>query len=66
MESSQNEISSVEKLYTFQKAAAALNIHTWKIRRAVKRGLVPSYTLLNSRRLVRISDIEAALAKGVR
>jgi excisionase family DNA binding protein len=52
---------SPEKLYTIQEAAALLNIHPWKLRRAVKKGLIPGYTLLNSRRLVRLSEIVAAM-----
>jgi excisionase family DNA binding protein len=42
--------ASPEKLYTIQEAAVLLNIYAWKIRRAVKKGLIPGYTLLNSRR----------------
>ena len=42
---------------TIQEAAQLLNLHTWKMRRAVKTGLIPSYTLLNSRRLVRLSEV---------
>lgn len=32
-----------------------------KLQRAVKQGLIPSYTLLNGRKLVRICDILAAI-----
>ncbi len=66
MDGSSNELKPVEKLYTIQEAASVLNIHAWKIRRAIKRGLIPSYALLNTRRLVRIRDIEAALVVGGR
>jgi excisionase family DNA binding protein len=55
-----------EKLYTFQEAADILKIYAWKIRRAVKKGLIPSYTLLNSRRLVRLSEVIAAMNAGDR
>jgi excisionase family DNA binding protein len=55
-----------EKLYTIQEAAVLLNIYAWKIRRAVKQGLVPSYTLLNSRRLVRLSEVITAMNAGGR
>lgn len=55
-----------EKLYTIQEAAVLLNIYAWKIRRAVKQGLVPSYSLLNSRRLVRLSEVIAAMSAGGR
>ena len=53
-----------EKLHTIQEAAVLLNIYAWKIRRAVKQGLVPSYSLLNSRRLVRLSEVIAAMNAG--
>jgi hypothetical protein len=57
--------ASPEKLYTIQQAAVLLNIYAWKIRRAVKNGLVPSYCLLNSSRLVRLSEVIAAMnARG--
>jgi hypothetical protein len=57
---------SPEKLYTIQETAALLNIYPWKLRRAVKKRLIPSYTLLNSRRLVRLSEVVAAMSGGVR
>lgn len=52
-----------EPLSTIKAAAYSLNLPTWKLRRAVKLGLVPSYALLNSRRLVRISEVVAALTR---
>jgi hypothetical protein len=52
---------SPEKLYTIQEAAALLIIYPWKLRRAVKKRLIPSYPLLNSRRLVRFSEVFAAV-----
>ena len=51
-----------EKLVTMQVAAEALGLPTWKIRRAVKAGLIPSYSLLNGRRLVRLSEIIAVVS----
>jgi excisionase family DNA binding protein len=55
-----------EKLYTIQEASSLLNIYAWKIRRAVKKGLIPRYTLVNSRRLVRLSEVIAAMNAGGR
>ncbi len=46
-----------EKLVTMQAAAEALGLPTWKVRRAVKAGIVPSYSLVNGRRLVRVSEV---------
>jgi hypothetical protein len=55
-----------EKLHTIQEAAALLNIYAWKLRRAVSKGLIPRYTLLNSRRLVRLSEVIGAMNAGGR
>jgi hypothetical protein len=46
-----------EKLHTIKEAAGYLNLPYWKLQRAVKADLVRSYTLLNSRRLVRLSEV---------
>jgi hypothetical protein len=54
-------MQAVEPLFTIHEAAAALGLHTWKLRRAVKVGLVPSYSLLNNRRLVRLSEVVAVI-----
>ena len=53
-----------EPLYTIKEAAALLNLHPWKVRRAVKAGLIPSYKLFNSRLLVRLSEVVAAIEAG--
>lgn len=50
-----------EKLLTIAEAAKALGVHTWALRRAIKRGDVPSYSPLNSRKLVRLSDVLAVI-----
>lgn len=51
---------SLERMYTVNEAAALLGFPRWKLYRAIKNGLVPYHTLLNSRRLVRLSEIIAA------
>ena len=51
--------SAPEKLINIQTAAKALGVHSWALRRAIKRGDVPSYTPFNSRRLVRLSEVIA-------
>lgn len=51
-------------LLTFRQAADHLNVPYWKIQRAAQVGLIPTTTLLNSRRYVRVSDIEAALGRS--
>lgn len=51
----------VEALLTIAEAAEALGIHIWALRRAVKAGDVPAYTAFNSRKLVRLSEVVAAI-----
>ncbi len=53
--------SSQEKLITIKAAAAAIGLPTWKLSRAAKQGLFSTYTLLNSRRLVKLSEVVAAI-----
>ena len=50
-----------EGFVTLDDAAQKLNLPSWKLRRAIKAGLVPNYTLLNSRRLVRLSEVVAVI-----
>lgn len=52
---------NTERLFTIKAAAEQIGLPYWKLCRAVKRGLVPSHTLLNSKKLVRLSEIVAAL-----
>jgi hypothetical protein len=49
--------SAREKLITVKAAAEALGLPTWKLSRAAKRGAFPTYTILNSRRLVKLSEV---------
>jgi hypothetical protein len=42
---------------TFKEAAVELNLPYFKIQRAAKRGDIPTYRLLNSRPLVRLSEV---------
>jgi excisionase family DNA binding protein len=53
--------SPPEKLITVKAAANALGLPDWKLRRACQSGEIPSYTLLNSRRLVKLSEVLAAI-----
>lgn len=50
-----------ERMFTIGQAADLLGIPRWKLYRAVKYGLVPCHRILNSRKLVRLSEIEAAI-----
>jgi hypothetical protein len=55
------EKETPERLRTIQEAAALLGLPVWKLRRAVKRGLVVSYRLANTRALVRLSEVVAVI-----
>lgn len=50
-----------EKLLTLKELADDLGLQYWKIQRAAKDGLFPTYTLLNSRRLAFKSEVLAAM-----
>ncbi len=51
----------LEKLITLKEAAEALGLPAFKIYRAAKIGVVPTYSIYNSRRLVRLSEVVAAI-----
>ena len=55
---------SEHELLTIHQAAAILNLPSWKIRRATNAGLIPSYHLFNSKRYVKLAEIEAAMRSG--
>lgn len=48
-----------EKLMLISEAADAVGAKPWQLDRAVRRGLIPSYTPFNSRRLVKLSEVVA-------
>ena len=56
-------IPSSEPFLTFKDIAASLGIPTFKIRRAAKLGLFPTYTLFNNRRLARLSEVVEAIKR---
>lgn len=51
----------VEQYFTIQQAAIALGVHPWALRRAVKSGAIPAYQPFNRRKLVRMSEVVAAI-----
>jgi excisionase family DNA binding protein len=53
-----------EAFLTLREAAEALGLPLWKLRRATKSGLLPSYRFVNSRPLVRLSDIQALIEQS--
>ena len=50
-----------EPLITIKEAAEALGLPTWKLRRAAKQGMIPTYRILNSRKLVKLSEVVAEI-----
>jgi len=50
-----------EKFLTYKAAADALNIPYFKIQRAAKAKLFPTYRFLNGRPLLRLSEVIAAI-----
>lgn len=53
-----------EKLRTLKEAAAELGLQYFKLQRAARQGLIPTYTLLNGRRLVRLSEVLAVIERS--
>lgn len=53
--------SAPEKLLTIADTAKALGVHAWALRRAVKAGTIPAYAPFNGRKLLRLSDVVAAI-----
>jgi hypothetical protein len=50
-----------EPLITIKAAAEALGLPPWKLSRAAKHGTIPTYRVLNSRKLVKLSEVVAAI-----
>lgn len=50
--------------YTIKKAAEVKQLPYWKLNQACGSGLIPTYTLGNSRRYVRLEEIDEALQKS--
>ena len=59
--SDNNGTAQPEKFLTIQQAAEALGVKAFKLDRAARRGLLPVYTVFNSRRLVRLSEVVALI-----
>ncbi|HMA75215.1 MAG TPA: hypothetical protein VKP67_27565 [Xanthobacteraceae bacterium] len=58
------EPAKPEPFLTLIVVAAQLGLPVFKIRRAAKRGLFPTYSLLNGRKLARLSEVEAAINRS--
>jgi hypothetical protein len=53
--------SQLERLLTLKAAAEELNLPAFKITRAASAGIIPTYSLYNKRKLVRLSEVVAAI-----
>lgn len=52
-----NQIPTYDRVMPVLEAARLLGLPAWKLRRAAKAGLFPSYQLGNSRRLIRPAEV---------
>ena len=50
-----------EPLVTIKQAAEHFGLPVWKISGSCKAGCIPFYRVLNGRRLVRLSEVEAVI-----
>ena len=50
-------IDYLDQLRTYRDAAAALRIPYFKIQRGARAGIIPTYSILNGRKYVRLRDI---------
>ena len=50
-----------EPLVTLKDAAERLGLPYFKVQRAARAGLIPTYFVYNSRRLVRLSEVVAVI-----
>jgi len=55
------DYSKPEKLLSLKEAAEQLGLPYFKLQRAARAGLVPTYSVYNSRRLVRLSELLAVI-----
>jgi hypothetical protein len=55
-------IDDLDKLRTFQDAAAKLSVPYFKVQRAARAGVIPTYSLFNSRKYVKLRDILALMS----
>jgi hypothetical protein len=58
----QQESRNPDRLLTLKQAAESLGLPYFKLQRAARAGLIPTYRLLNSRRYVKLRDILERMA----
>ncbi|WP_457663752.1 helix-turn-helix domain-containing protein [Sinorhizobium medicae] len=57
----ENTTTIPEPMFTIQNAAEIFGVHVWALRRAIKSGTIPAYAPFNGRKLVRLSEVAAAI-----
>lgn len=63
MVSPSNSVSD-DALLNYKQAASILGLPYYKIQRAAKLGLLPTYSLFNSRKYVKLSDIRRVMSSS--
>ncbi|MBN8940637.1 MAG: hypothetical protein J0H01_14155 [Rhizobiales bacterium] len=54
--------AELDRLRTFKEAAEELRIPYFKIQRAARHGFIPTYSIFNNRKYVKLRDIVAAMS----
>jgi hypothetical protein len=64
MDEVERQRTSSEKLITLKQAGEALGLPHFKLQRAARDGIIPTYRIYNSRRLVRLSEVIAVIERS--
>jgi excisionase family DNA binding protein len=51
-------------LFSMKEAAERLGVPLWKVRRAVKSGLLPTYTFYDTKKYLRLAEVEAVILRS--
>ena len=51
-------------LYSMKEAAERLGIPLWKVRRAAKSGLLPTYTFYDQKKYLLLAEVEAVILRS--
>ena len=56
--------TSVEKLFTLREIGRLLNLPYFKLQRAARNNLFPTYNLFNTRKLARLSEVVVVIERS--
>ncbi len=59
-----NEIESPDRYIRIPLAAKEVGVSTWTLRRAINAGLIPTYRVGNSRRMVRLHEVVSIIERS--